>query len=191
MTAESPDKPRDCSSCRHHTQVSREPVTPGSIEDSVEDTLVNFEDARPYYFCQATKSPHRGEVGFEPVSCEAYEAPRARAAETDAIMARYDARMAKRAREEEGGKEEEEEEEASADPFSKEERALVDAAFEHVGKYAGTIQASRAKNRGLRGVVFVSSVTGASSGELSWQQLRSNSAEMAGALIVACFERRW
>jgi len=86
------EKPLDCSTCRHHTSQKQNPVEPGALEDSVEDTMVNFSDEqRPFYYCQFRAGKA---IGFEPVHCDAYEAPKENAsAAADEIMAKYEARL--------------------------------------------------------------------------------------------------
>lgn len=88
---------KDCSGCRHHSCEMREPLAFDNDAENVEDTMVAFEEPKPFYLCKASEGPYAGrEVGFEPVNCSSFEAPRPRNAEADKAMARFEARMQNR-----------------------------------------------------------------------------------------------
>ena len=101
---------RTCRTCRHHSE-ARKPRPQQPIVDADADYVgVVFSDTdEVMYSCRAPRgddAPHAGrEVGFDPVTCEAYSAGSRISDEQrvalDEAQARLAARLASRARREE------------------------------------------------------------------------------------------
>lgn len=90
-----PEKPEDCSTCRHHSCEQRDKP----IAEADFDSLVEFEDdPRPFYICLHPETAGgRKEVGFDPVHCSGYQpTEQPDTSHADDLVARFEARQKKK-----------------------------------------------------------------------------------------------